>query len=273
MCQYEWLAPVSVIIPSYQPSDYLFECLESLAMQEIELEIILVLNGPKEPYYTKIFSFLSRNFNFFQLVHTPIASVSHARNLGMKKASGDYLFFMDDDDLVSHACLVSMYALASSRRVVMANSFSFDAQGQLFANYINRAFQRVGDSLIINRSCYSNVVGKLIPRNIAEGFFFDEALVLGEDALFMSEITSRSFELFKDPDSFYLARVRMESASRFRTGRWKIIKNGILLLRKYLALMCDSRYHSFFILTRIAATIRNMMMGTYEPLEKIKSTE
>lgn len=273
MLQYQPSAPISVVIPSYMPGDYIFECLESLVFQTIKIEIVLVLNGPKEPYYSKILPFLSNNFETFQLIQTPTASVSHARNLGMKSASGKYLFFIDDDDLVSHEALTNMYSRASTQRIVMANSWSFDEGGQLFTNYINQEFKNSKKSLIQNRSCYSNVVGKLIPQTIAKDFLFDEDLFWGEDSLFMAELSCQPFTLIKDQNSFYLNRLRKDSASRSQPPRWKTLKNGMRLLHKYFNLIYNPNYHSFFIFTRIAATIRNMTTGIYEPLKKMTVQE
>lgn len=52
---------ISVIIPSYKPRDYLFECLDSLSCQTFphdEFEVVLILNGCKEPYISTINSYL-----------------------------------------------------------------------------------------------------------------------------------------------------------------------------------------------------------------------
>ena len=48
---------ISVIIPSYKPQEYLWQCLDSLCSQTFpkeDFELILVLNGCKEPYYEQI---------------------------------------------------------------------------------------------------------------------------------------------------------------------------------------------------------------------------
>ncbi|MFR2976561.1 MAG: glycosyltransferase family 2 protein [Segatella copri] len=48
---------ISVIIPTYAPKDYLWECLGSLENQTLskdEFEVILVLNGEREPYESLI---------------------------------------------------------------------------------------------------------------------------------------------------------------------------------------------------------------------------
>ena len=94
---------ISVIIPSYKPQTYLWECLDSLKNQSFPkeyFEIILVLNGCNEPFYGQISLYLDNNMADYRLhlIQTDQSGVSNARNIGIEKASGDYLTFIDDDD-------------------------------------------------------------------------------------------------------------------------------------------------------------------------------
>jgi len=98
---------ISVIIPSYKPDNYIYRCLESVARQDIDkqrYEVIIVLNGCNEPYYTDIKLFLQQKFQGIKtlLLQTDVAGVSNARNIGLDNAQGEYISFIDDDDWVSH---------------------------------------------------------------------------------------------------------------------------------------------------------------------------
>ena len=55
---------ISVIIPMYKPDYYIWECLDSLKNQTIsqnEFEILIILNGEKEPYYSQINNWINEN--------------------------------------------------------------------------------------------------------------------------------------------------------------------------------------------------------------------
>lgn len=57
---------VSVIIPTYKPGKYIEQCLKSLYSQTLshnEFEVIIVLNGDKEPFFSKINEFIVDNNN------------------------------------------------------------------------------------------------------------------------------------------------------------------------------------------------------------------
>ena len=97
---------ISIIIPTYKPQSYLWECLSSLSNQTFpkeDYEILLVLNGCENPYKLEIESFISKrssNVNI-QLIHTLDAGVSNARNIALSYVKGEYVTFIDDDDFVS----------------------------------------------------------------------------------------------------------------------------------------------------------------------------
>ena len=93
---------ISVIIPTYKPDYYIWECLNSIVSQSLDkgnYEVFIILNGDKEPFFTEIESYLkNNNLNNFHLIYTQKKGVSNARNIGLDRAKGDYICFVDDDD-------------------------------------------------------------------------------------------------------------------------------------------------------------------------------
>lgn len=96
---------ISVIIPTYKPQSYLWECLDSLRNQTFpksDFEIFLILNGCKDPYQSQIENYLLiHEICNLRLIQTDQLGVSNARNIGLDCANGDYITFIDDDDYVS----------------------------------------------------------------------------------------------------------------------------------------------------------------------------
>ena len=87
---------ISVIVPSYKPQAYLWECLDSIYAQSFpktEYELVLVLNGCNEPYHTQIKEWLTEHADLqAQCIQTDVPGVSNARNIGMKAARGGVFF-------------------------------------------------------------------------------------------------------------------------------------------------------------------------------------
>ena len=93
---------ISVIVPTYKPDYYIWKCLNSIVSQNLDrrnYEVLIILNGDKEPFFTEIESYLkNNNLNNFHLIYTQEKGVSNARNIGLDRAKGDYICFVDDDD-------------------------------------------------------------------------------------------------------------------------------------------------------------------------------
>lgn len=89
---------LSVIIPIYNVKDYLEKCIESVLNQDYKnFELILVDDGSTDGS-EQICDKYSRNNPNVLVFHQKNSGVCSARNLGIEKATGDYLCFVDGDD-------------------------------------------------------------------------------------------------------------------------------------------------------------------------------
>lgn len=85
---------LSIIIPYYNAKPYTDELLDCLAPQiEEDIEVILIDDGSKEPYQT--------DHKWCRVYRQKNKGVSSARNKGLDMAAGEYIAFIDSDDLVS----------------------------------------------------------------------------------------------------------------------------------------------------------------------------
>ena len=117
---------ISVIIPTYNPGDYIEDCLNSIYRQNYPLnkfEIIIILNGDITKYKNKIVNIINNAPKELtvSLFTTTIAGVSNARNIGLTYAKGDYICFIDDDDIISPTYLSKLISKADNRTIVISN--------------------------------------------------------------------------------------------------------------------------------------------------------
>ncbi|MEE6657752.1 CDP-glycerol glycerophosphotransferase family protein [Pediococcus acidilactici] len=91
---------LSVIVPCYKVEDYIKECLDSLANQTYkDIEVIMVDDG--SPDNTgEILDVYGNKYPNFTAVHTPNGGLSAARNAGLDYVTGEFLAFVDSDDVV-----------------------------------------------------------------------------------------------------------------------------------------------------------------------------
>jgi glycosyltransferase involved in cell wall biosynthesis len=106
-------ALISVIVPIYNVEQYLEQCLDSLISQNmIDFEIIGV-NDSSQDNSASIFENYMRVDNRFKLInHDENRGLPSARNTGISKASGDYLFFLDSDDWIAPHTFSILYEIA-----------------------------------------------------------------------------------------------------------------------------------------------------------------
>ena len=91
---------VSVVVPVYNVAAYLDTCLESLAQQTFEdLEVVMVDDGSTDESAEIAERFAARDSRF-RLVQKANAGLGAARNTGARHASGEFLAFVDSDDVV-----------------------------------------------------------------------------------------------------------------------------------------------------------------------------
>ncbi len=100
-------ATISVIVPIYNVENYLKECVDSLLVQSYDnLEILLIDDGSKDKCPTICDEYAQKD-NRIKVVHKTNGGLSDARNEGLRRATGEYIGFVDSDDWIEP----NMYSL------------------------------------------------------------------------------------------------------------------------------------------------------------------
>lgn len=96
---------LSFIVPVYNTESYLSQCLHSLLAQDSgDYEIICVNDGSTDGSAAILASYAERHANL-RVIHQPNSGVAAARNAGLSAARGQYIWFVDSDDLIRENCL------------------------------------------------------------------------------------------------------------------------------------------------------------------------
>lgn len=100
---------ISVIIPMHNSADYIEDCIKSILGQNVEKEIILVDDGSTDRT-GEICRELEIKHPCIHYYYKDNSGVSDARNMGLNRANGKYVTFVDSDDLLpprALKCLLS----------------------------------------------------------------------------------------------------------------------------------------------------------------------
>ncbi|ENV62439.1 glycosyltransferase family 2 protein [Acinetobacter junii] len=258
---------IDIIIPTYKPTAFLEECLNSLQKQTLSFDkfkVTVVLNGDKEPYYSNIQNTLS-GFEFnSSLLYTEEKGVSNARNLGVEKTSNTYIVFLDDDDLLTENYLEQLLLVVEPSCIVVSNVLGFkESKENPIKDYLSfeKSFQ--SNDLVKYRRYLSNSCCKLISRELIRDAKFDSNLFKGEDALFMFTLSPRVLKIISTaPNVIYFRRIRPYSASRTKYSIFKELEIGLQQQCRYTALYMKNinKYSFALYISRILAVFKVILM-------------
>ncbi|RZK55567.1 MAG: glycosyltransferase [Pedobacter sp.] len=203
---------ISVIIPAYNVALYLSQCIENIKHQSYKnIEIIVVDDGSTDDTAK-----IAAQFDV-KLIRQQNQGVSVARNTGIKNATGEYLHFMDPDDLIS----LSFY------EEMLASSLKYDAdvvfcgminERQPTLSYTNQqAFLAVTkeDKLKLAKVGSEGYCFKYLFKTsflISEKIEFDQSVQIAEDMIFSLTAVCKANKVVAVPNAIYYYKYNANSA-------------------------------------------------------------
>lgn len=261
---------ISIIVPTYKPQAYLWECLDSIYKQtfpKTDYELVLVLNGCNEPYNTQINEWFSNHSDLqVQYFQTDEGGVSNARNIALDNVNGEYVTFIDDDDLISPMYLEELYEKVNPNTVSVCYPYAFNdgkIEKQLpygITDAYNYCIEHKCNKLTsMVRKYFSGPCMKLIPMSFIQDRRYDVRFKNGEDSLFMFLISDKIKKFaFTSKNAIYYRRYRDNSAyTRSKTKR-EIIANKTSLIKAYISIYLrkPQKYSLLFFITRLLGALR-----------------
>jgi glycosyltransferase involved in cell wall biosynthesis len=215
---------ISVVVAAYNVEDYISETMDSLLGQVFPAHEILVINDGSTDGTLAI---LHAKYSGFSnvIVHTQgNQGVGAVRETGLKKATGDYIFFCDPDDLVSDKLF------AAFRRAVVENnsielfyfskkSFVDSSQGRHFLRR-NTAPSREGwfghatellEDLILSKKYKAATWQYIFKKTVTDHFEVSFKGRVHEDQLFSMNVYINARNCYATQSDLYFQRVRQGS--------------------------------------------------------------
>ncbi len=254
---------ISCIIPYYNiERELLFQCVDSILRQDFkEFEILIVDDGSDQIFvsYLKEVCHLD---NRIRVLHQSKRGVSSARNLGLLHAQGEYISFVDADDMVVPSFFSEAYriALDNNAEYVAGCVVGSRLRDQDISCVSSPRIERVASesfktSLII---VTDNIpeggyfgrgpIAKLIKREILNGVFFPENVILGEDIIWNLDVISKCKKIYKVYQVWYLYWTNPNSASnRYHADAINLCEQHLTELVKRLDLKDEKEAEAYFL--------------------------
>ena len=188
---------ISIVVPIYNGENYIEDCLKSIVLQSYtEWELLLIDNASTDDSLNRCRDYAAKDdrIQVFQQHHN--MGVSAARNLGIEKARGDFITFIDIDDWIARDYLeklLSVWKQTKAEMVVCDYHKAYDKDRENKMNqkqeyldlreftteeYLEKYFLKG------NTHCW----GVLFERRLLDGIYFPKGMSIGEDMLFLLEV-------------------------------------------------------------------------------------
>lgn len=236
---------VSIIIPVFKTEGWLPDCLESCLNQTYRnIEVVLIDDGSPDKSGEICDKYASGDARI-KVIHQANQGVSAARNHGLDCATGDYIVFVDSDDLVDTNAIETLLRIKAESDVefVSCSSYSLLPDGNrkpaLFHDERMTNKKEVIRRISENKIGYS-VWGRLFKTDVIRKnrIRFDESIKFGEDYCFLLEYLFYVDNMITSSNAIYYYRLETWDKTRHYQQedleyQWN---NTLMLHERYLDL-------------------------------------
>lgn len=223
----------SIIIPVYNCEKYIEECVDSVLKQTYnDYEIIIINDGSTDNSYD-IIRKKYKNMPKVKIIDKSNTGVSDTRNLGIKEAKGEWIVFLDADDLIQEKCLEKLSNIINKNKEIEAISFGMQElingiNKKNQNNFINKCFkdkETIYNFVLSEKfskkyygfelgSC-CGVGGKAFKKHmiINNNIMFPKDLFICEDTYFDLQCFLHSKDIYFYGENLYYYRLHSESAT------------------------------------------------------------
>ncbi|MBE6149307.1 MAG: glycosyltransferase [Firmicutes bacterium] len=233
---------ISIVIPVYNVEKYLKRCLDSIVNQKSDfIEIVLVDDGSSDKS-SIICEEYSKKYSYIKAFSKSNGGASSARNYGIKKATGQYIWFIDSDDKIKNGCLndiknilerIKPDVVISQSKKVLENGDMIDEciytipEGEYNSCQFMKVLKRNPKSVIFAPQYYIVKRDFIIKNNI---YFYEG--IIHEDELWIPQLLIKSNKIYYSNLNIYYHYMWegsvMHSTKREKSGRSCLIVSNNL---------------------------------------------
>lgn len=214
---------VSVIIPVYNVQDYLAECLESILNQTYtDFEILCIDDCSTDGSPIILEKYAKKDFRIKIFTNDKNEGQSYARNVGMEHAKGEFVLFVDADDMICQDLLEKCMAVSQGSDLVC---FDYKQVMGSSGTDVKQDRYQISDGIYDGREFWAEAVckesiiiapwSKLYRRDfLAHNQITFYNGIIYEDILFSFQCYVKAHKVYSLNEKLYIYRVRAQSTMR-----------------------------------------------------------
>lgn len=232
---------VSVIVPVFNNERYIDDCIQSITNQSYEKFEIILINDGSTDNTSNICEIWGKKDKRVKVYNNRNHGVSFSRNFGLRKCSGNYITFVDSDDIIAPNYIENLVYIMEKNNADMAMLSYCSFKDGESVKFINEA-----GSLMMNHNLEESfftitqgtACSKLYKKSIIQKYevVFDETIVVSEDLLFNLNYVFYCGSLVFTKSKLYGYRQRADSAIHSNTSKNWLSKLKVynILSKKYV---------------------------------------
>ncbi len=227
---------ISVIVSVYNTEKYIEKCLDSLLNQTYSNIEIVVINDCSTDGSLKILKKYAKKYdNMILIENKENKGLSYSRNVGLEKATGKYIGYIDSDDYVDSTYYEQMMkAIKKEKSEIAIADMKIVYEDGSFPDYVSKGCNGEVNTLnIIKNGLAASACNKLFKREIIEKYKFSEGK-LNEDlaVILPSIVAAKKISYVENNNYYYVQHTGSIQNSRFSDRRFDIFYGVELTLKR-----------------------------------------
>lgn len=266
----------SLIIPVYNTAKFLDKCFETILSQHYDSYEVILVNDGSTDNSGEICDTYALKDSRFKVFHLENGGVSNARNYGLSKSTGEYIWFLDPDDYIVGQPLLELTKKLDENKPDMLvfdyqdyNYISKTYTDQIlpFSGYVDREKFRSNFARLFKTSMFFTVWNKFYRRDflINNSLEFEKSSYFGEDVIFNLDLYTKVDSVYLESTKYYVYIVgRPTSAANiYRKERLVIKKEEFREVERLCRdFGCDYSELSIHMRTKIFVNVANNIVNS-----------
>ena len=248
---------VSILIPAYNVEDYIEDCLKSVIKQSYENTEIIIINDGSTDRTLDICKKYRTKDKRIVIINKKNGGVSEARNVAQSKCNGNYIAFVDADDVIDSGYVGRLMDAIVDNNADIAccgykkfKNISATTKKNRYYSHQIKIFNNIEalESLLYQKELDTSLWDKIIKKSCFRGIKFNDVKIF-EDLDVMYKIFGNSKKIVYVDDELYYYRIRPESLTNKKISEDNLKVLDIVLnmkkniVKKYPSLegACNSR--------------------------------
>ena len=223
---------ISVLVPMYNTEKTISRCIKSILRQTYtNLEIVLLDDGSQDNTYNIANKFAKQDSRIKLLHKVNEKNISKTRNYLLNNYSGDYVVWVDSDDVLHKKYVEKLYTTITSKNA----DLGICGFNLMFANLLLCRPLFAKTKVFENEKIYSNVIlnhrvgfmlwNKIFKHEIIKDIRFDESVGFGEDFAFVYKYLKQTEKVAYNNDKLYkyIVRPGSETTKKFSAKKMTFV--------------------------------------------------